>query len=90
MFCAATRTNHAAGIDYPTLSYGSSLGFATAGTNVGHDGQTGESLMNSEVFTDYAWRGIHLEAVLGYPVVLRRRAVVLILYRMLRRRTAGL
>ncbi|KAH7100805.1 Tannase/feruloyl esterase [Auriculariales sp. MPI-PUGE-AT-0066] len=56
-------------IDHPTLSYASGLGFASAGTDVGHTGQTAAPFLNApEVLADYAWRGVHVEAVVGKQV----------------------
>ncbi|KAH7100802.1 tannase and feruloyl esterase-domain-containing protein [Auriculariales sp. MPI-PUGE-AT-0066] len=56
--------------DWQTISYGASLGFASSGTDNGHTGQTGEPLLNApEVFTDFAWRSVHVEATVGKEVV---------------------
>ncbi|KAI8716316.1 Carboxylic ester hydrolase [Fusarium sp. LHS14.1] len=55
---------------YDDLNYGSSHGFATIGTNNGHDGNQGKSFYNHPgVVEDYAYRAIHLEAVLGKKIV---------------------
>ena len=50
-------------IDYSTLDYGPSLGFATFGSNGGHDGQSGvEFLNNEDVIIDFASRALHTTA----------------------------
>ncbi|KAH7102197.1 Tannase/feruloyl esterase [Auriculariales sp. MPI-PUGE-AT-0066] len=57
-------------VDYPGLSYGASLNFAAAGTDAGHTGVTGAAFLNApEVFTDFASRGVHLEAVVGKQII---------------------
>ncbi|KAJ7249407.1 tannase and feruloyl esterase [Mycena rebaudengoi] len=53
-------------IDYLSLDYGASLHFATFGTDNGHDGQSGLPFLNHpEVINDFAFRAIHVEAVIG-------------------------
>ncbi|THH04067.1 hypothetical protein EW145_g5797 [Phellinidium pouzarii] len=53
-------------IDYDNLGYGSSMGFATIGTNNGHDGNTGLPFANnSQVLADFTTRSVHIEAVVG-------------------------
>ncbi|RFN52957.1 tannase and feruloyl esterase [Fusarium flagelliforme] len=55
---------------YDELDYGSSYGFATIGTNNGHDGNHGRPFYNSlGTVEDYSYRAIHLEAVLGKQIV---------------------
>ncbi|KAF2640760.1 tannase and feruloyl esterase [Massarina eburnea CBS 473.64] len=58
-------------IDYKNLQHGAGLGFATFGTNGGHDGQTGfEFFLNqNENVNDFGYRAIHAEAVTGKQVV---------------------
>ncbi|TRM63606.1 Tannase/feruloyl esterase [Schizophyllum amplum] len=53
-------------IQYSDLAYTSSLGFATVGTNDGHEGQTGVAFLNNpDVIADYAWRSVHTGVVVG-------------------------
>ncbi|KAJ7249443.1 tannase and feruloyl esterase [Mycena rebaudengoi] len=57
-------------IDYGALDYGASLHFATFGTNNGHDGASGLPFLNHpEVINDFAFRAIHVEAVIGKQMV---------------------
>ncbi|KAF7363672.1 Carboxylic ester hydrolase [Mycena sanguinolenta] len=57
-------------IFYNHLDYGSSMHFATVGSNNGHDGYTGlPFLQNPEVINDFAFRSIHTEAVIGKQIV---------------------
>ncbi|KLO15211.1 tannase and feruloyl esterase [Schizopora paradoxa] len=57
-------------VDYPNLSYGSSLGFAAVGSNNGHDGNTGEFFVNNpEVLNDFTHRSIHTEQLVGKQLV---------------------
>ncbi|KAF7363682.1 Carboxylic ester hydrolase [Mycena sanguinolenta] len=63
-----------AGLDgcilYNELNYGSSMHFATVGSNNGHDGYTGLPFLgNPEVLNDFAFRSIHAEAVIGKQIV---------------------
>lgn len=61
-----THIRRSSGIKYGNLAYGSSLGFATIGTNNGHDGDTGEFFLNNtEVLADFTNRSIPIAAVLG-------------------------
>lgn len=47
-------------IQFEDLAYGASLGFATLGSNGGHDGMTGVPFLNNEdVIADFAWRALH-------------------------------
>jgi len=60
------------GIDYSSLDYGSTLHFASVASNNGHDGNYGEGrvfLNNPEVIYDFAFRAIHVEAVIGKQIV---------------------
>ncbi|KAJ7493774.1 tannase and feruloyl esterase [Mycena latifolia] len=53
-------------IDYTALDYGTSLHFATFGTDNGHDGASGLPFLNHpEVINDFAFRAVHVEAVIG-------------------------
>ncbi|KAJ7871715.1 tannase and feruloyl esterase [Mycena olivaceomarginata] len=57
-------------IDYGGLDYGSSLNFATVGSNNGHDGWGGAVFLgHPEVLNDFAFRAIHVEAVVGKQIV---------------------
>ncbi|KAI5122861.1 hypothetical protein M0805_003154 [Coniferiporia weirii] len=57
-------------IDYDNLGYGTSFGFATIGTNNGHDGNTGVPFANNtEVLADFTSRSVHVEAVVGKRLV---------------------
>jgi feruloyl esterase len=58
-------------IDYNNLQHGASLGFATFGTNGGHDGQSGYDffLNKPENINDFGYRAIHVEAEIGKQVI---------------------
>lgn len=58
-------------IDYGNLQTGASYGFATFGTNGGHDGQAGYDffLNKPENINDFGYRAIHTEAETGKKVV---------------------
>ena len=58
-------------IDYDTIQNGAQLGFASFGTNAGHDGETGHDffLNQPEVINDFGHRAIHIEAEVGKKVV---------------------
>ncbi|KIV76890.1 hypothetical protein PV11_08739 [Exophiala sideris] len=58
-------------IDYPTLMYTTDLGFASFGTNAGHNGSSGYELFinQPEVKNDYGWRGVHTQALAASYVV---------------------
>jgi feruloyl esterase len=52
------------------LDYGSTLHFATVGSDNGHDGDSGVAFLDHpEVINDFAFRAIHVEAVLGKQIV---------------------
>ncbi|KAJ7207158.1 tannase and feruloyl esterase [Mycena pura] len=56
-------------IDYDGLDYGAVLHFATVGSNNGHDGHSGSVFLNRpEVINDFAFRAIHVEAVIGKQI----------------------
>ncbi|KLO15212.1 tannase and feruloyl esterase [Schizopora paradoxa] len=56
-------------VDYRSLDYGSALGFATVGSNNGHDGGSGEAFFNSpEVVNDFAHRAIHVQTLAGKQI----------------------
>ncbi|KAF1961257.1 tannase and feruloyl esterase [Byssothecium circinans] len=58
-------------IDYNNLQHGAGLGFATFGTNGGHDGQTGFDffLNRPENVNDFGYRAIHAEAEAGKQII---------------------
>ncbi|KAJ7041645.1 tannase and feruloyl esterase [Mycena alexandri] len=63
-------------IDYANLDYGSSLHFAAVGSDNGHDGGGGidpgdamQFLNHPEVINDFAFRAVHVEAVIGKEIV---------------------
>ncbi|CAG9989270.1 unnamed protein product [Clonostachys byssicola] len=57
-------------IKYQDLAYGTSQGFATIGTNNGHNGTSGEPLYNNPgSIEDYVYRSIYLEATVGKQIV---------------------
>ncbi|PWY83344.1 Feruloyl esterase B [Aspergillus heteromorphus CBS 117.55] len=48
------------------LNFAATFGFATIGTNAGHDGDTAEPFFhNSEVLADFAYRSVHAGTVVG-------------------------
>ncbi|KAF5366825.1 hypothetical protein D9758_006534 [Tetrapyrgos nigripes] len=56
-------------IQFPDMAYTSSLGFATVGTNNGHDGFSGQSFLNNlNVVEDFAYRAIHTGVVVGKEI----------------------
>ncbi|KAG5799184.1 hypothetical protein H9Q69_001816 [Fusarium xylarioides] len=68
----ATGTGGIGGcIDFPTIQNGAQLGFASFGTNTGHDGEQGFDffLNQPEVINDFGHRGIHVEAVVAKQIV---------------------
>ncbi|KAJ6556048.1 tannase and feruloyl esterase [Mycena capillaripes] len=57
-------------IDYANLDYGTSLHFAAVGSDNGHDGNSGAVFLDHpEVINDFAFRAIHVEAVIGKQIV---------------------
>ncbi|KAG6859818.1 hypothetical protein C0995_003511 [Termitomyces sp. Mi166 len=57
-------------IDYTNLDYGTSLHFATVGSNNGHNGNDGIAFLNElEVLADFSFRAVHLESVIGKQIV---------------------
>ncbi|BCS24208.1 uncharacterized protein APUU_40652S [Aspergillus puulaauensis] len=68
----ATGTGGIGGcIDYTTIQNGAQLGFASFGTNAGHDGSEGYEffLGKPEVINDFGYRAVHVEAEIGKEVV---------------------
>ncbi|KAJ6592093.1 tannase and feruloyl esterase-domain-containing protein [Mycena vulgaris] len=63
-------------IDYANLDYGSSLHFAAVGSDNGHDGGGGadrgdtmQFLNHPKVINDFAFRAVHVEAVIGKQIM---------------------
>ncbi|RGP77808.1 feruloyl esterase b-2 [Fusarium longipes] len=68
----ATGTGGIGGcIDYRFVQNGAHLGFASFGTNTGHDGEQGFDffLNQPEVINDFGHRGIHVEAMVAKQIV---------------------
>ena len=68
----ATGTGGIGGcIDYSTVQLGAQFGFASLGTNAGHNGSEGFTffLNQPEVLNDFGYRSIHIEAVVGKELV---------------------
>ncbi|KAJ3731771.1 Tannase/feruloyl esterase [Lentinula guzmanii] len=56
-------------IQYVDLAYATALGFATVGSNNGHNGTSGASFYhNPEVLADFAYRSIHTNSVVGKEI----------------------
>ncbi|KAG7136369.1 feruloyl esterase B-2 like protein [Verticillium longisporum] len=55
-------------IQYEDIQYAASLGFATVGTNNGHDGGDGSTFTQLDVVEGYAYRALHTGVVLGKQV----------------------
>lgn len=56
-------------IQYEDIEYTASQGFATVGTNNGHDGMTGVSFLNNpDVIEDFAYRAVHTGVVAGKDI----------------------
>lgn len=56
-------------IYYEDIAYGASLGFATVGSNNGHNGTSGKPFYkNPEVVKDFAYRAVHTSAVIGKQI----------------------
>lgn len=54
---------------YEDIEYAASFGFASVGTNNGHDGVYGEAFLNNpDVVADYAYRALHTGVVVGKDV----------------------
>jgi len=57
------------GIDYVDVAYGAQNGFATFGTNNGHNGTNGQAFYkNNEVVEDFAYRALHTGAIVGKEI----------------------
>ncbi|KIJ49214.1 hypothetical protein M422DRAFT_28181 [Sphaerobolus stellatus SS14] len=68
-FLAVGNGGLAGCIDYMNLDYGSLQHFATIGSDNGHDGSGGAPFLNQpEVINDFAFRAVHVEAVLGKQI----------------------
>ncbi|KAE9389957.1 putative ferulic acid Esterase/Feruloyl esterase [Gymnopus androsaceus JB14] len=56
-------------IQYEDMAYGSALGFATVGTNNGHNGTSGEAFLNNpEVVEDFAYRSVLTGVSIGKTI----------------------
>lgn len=57
--------------DYGTMQYGAQFGFASFGTNCGHNGSSGTDFFTNkpEVLNDFGYRAIHVEAVSAKAMV---------------------
>ncbi|KAK3897684.1 Tannase/feruloyl esterase [Staphylotrichum tortipilum] len=56
-------------ISYDDMAYATELGFSTVGANNGHNGTSGKPFLNSpEVVTDFAWRSVHTNVVVGKQI----------------------
>ncbi|KAF2448890.1 tannase and feruloyl esterase [Karstenula rhodostoma CBS 690.94] len=56
-------------IQYPELTYGASYGFASFGTNNGHNGTSAGAFFHQpEVYEDYSWRAVYTGAVVGKSI----------------------
>jgi hypothetical protein len=67
MFDCSLRTNanKIKGIKYEDLAYGALHGFASAGSNNGHNGTSGTAFyQNPEVVIDYSWRAYDIPSSL--------------------------
>jgi feruloyl esterase len=57
------------GIRYTDLVYGTSYGFASFGTNNGHNGTSGGAVYRQpDILEDYAWRSVYTGAVIGKSI----------------------
>ncbi|KAF1954248.1 putative feruloyl esterase [Byssothecium circinans] len=57
-------------IDYVTVSYGASQGFASIGANGGHNGTSAGAFYNQpEVIEDFSWRSVYVGTVVGKSLV---------------------
>ncbi|KAI0201154.1 feruloyl esterase B [Astrocystis sublimbata] len=53
-------------VKYEDVAYGAANGFASFGTNNGHDGGSGEAFyQNDDVVIDFSWRALHTSVELG-------------------------
>ncbi|KAK6382251.1 Feruloyl esterase [Exophiala oligosperma] len=56
-------------IQYEDMAYTVGLGFATVGANNGHNGTGGHAFLdNPDVVTDFGWRSIHTNVVVGKQI----------------------
>jgi feruloyl esterase len=58
-------------IDYPTIQNGAAFGFASMGTNAGHNGSVGFGFFLDQpgVLDDFGYRAVHVEAQVGKAVI---------------------
>ncbi|KAK8078223.1 hypothetical protein PG996_004393 [Apiospora saccharicola] len=53
-------------VEYEDLAYGTANGFATVGTNNGHNGTKGDDFyQNDDVVADFGWRSLHTSVEVG-------------------------
>jgi feruloyl esterase len=58
------------GIQYADLAYGTEHGFATVGTNAGHNGTSGGAFnQHPEVVEDFSWRAVYTGARVGRSIL---------------------
>ncbi|SPQ26559.1 f3fddecd-5a43-4800-8eb1-10b872931a79 [Thermothielavioides terrestris] len=56
-------------LSYDDMAYTTELGFSTVGANNGHNGTSGAPFLNNpEVVTDFAWRSVHTNVVVGKSI----------------------
>jgi feruloyl esterase len=56
-------------IQYADVAYAAGLGFATVGANNGHNGTGGGAFLNNpDVVTDFGWRSVHTNTVVGKQI----------------------
>ncbi|KAK8028624.1 feruloyl esterase B-2 [Apiospora marii] len=56
-------------IDFASMAYTSNLGFAATGSDNGHSGQNGTTMLNNiEVVKDFAWRALDTSVAVGKQV----------------------
>jgi feruloyl esterase len=56
-------------LSYDDMVYTVELGFATVGANNGHNGTRGTPFLNNpDVVTDFAWRSVHTNVVVGKQI----------------------
>ncbi|KAK6844648.1 tannase and feruloyl esterase [Apiospora arundinis] len=65
-FLATGNGNLGGCVAYGNLAYGTTNGFATVGTNNGHNGTNGDTFyQNEEIVADFGWRSLHTSVEVG-------------------------
>ncbi|KAK7980153.1 MFS transporter [Apiospora arundinis] len=65
-FLATGNGNLGGCVAYGSLAYGTTNGFATVGTNNGHNGTNGDTFyQNEEIVADFGWRSLHTSVEVG-------------------------